>query len=41
MDSFIHVGKHRFKVDLCSQIDISIPVDFEGDQLNYFNVQGS
>ena len=41
MDSFIHMGKHRFQVDLCSPIDISIPVDFEGDQLNYFNVQGS
>ena len=39
MDSFIHVGDHRFQVDLNSPNDISIPVDFEGDQLNYFNVQ--
>jgi kynurenine formamidase len=39
VDSFIHVGDHRFQVDLNSPNDISIPVDFEGDQLNYFNVQ--
>lgn len=39
MDSFIHVGDHRFQVDLNSPNDISIPVDFAGDQLNYFNVQ--
>ena len=38
MDSFIHVGDHRFQVNLNSPHDISIPIDFEGEQLNYFNV---
>tara|TARA_B100000315_G_scaffold164310_1_gene152929 strand:- start:1534 stop:2349 length:816 start_codon:yes stop_codon:yes gene_type:complete len=38
MDSFIHMDDHQFQVDLNSPYDISIPVDFEGEQLNYFNV---
>ena len=37
MDSFIHMDDHQFQVDLNSPYDISIPVDFEGEQLNYFN----
>lgn len=38
MESTIYVDNNRFKVDLSSPLDISIPLNFNGEQVNYFHV---
>ena len=38
MDSTVYIDGHPYKVDLGSPNDISIPLNFSDQQLNYFNV---
>ena len=38
MDSTVYINGHLYKVDLGSPNDISIPLNFSDQQLNYFNV---
>ena len=41
MDTIIKIDQIKYKLDYSNFVDISIPLDFDGNQPNYFNVRNA